>query len=146
MQGKRCDQCKPGHFALHQANPRGCLRCFCYGVTDQCEAAHLGVERMELEEGWMASDLRGTVRVAPFWSELSEGVTVAEEDMTGAGARAGSTYFWEAPREYAEVGLVSYGLKLVARMKWHRGRGDTAGTFTRCPDIVLVVRIWPVFE
>ncbi len=58
VQGVRCDQCKSGHFALSESNPRGCLRCFCNGVSRECDSASLGVELLRAEEGWRAVDLR----------------------------------------------------------------------------------------
>ncbi len=77
------------------------------------------------------------MEVVPYWSTMTGGVTVAEEDMTGA-----DTYFWEAPPEhFAGEKLSSYGLKLSARTSWHRGRGDTAGTLIRGPDLVLQVYV-----
>jgi len=133
VEGRRCDRCKPGYYALHEANAKGCIQCFCYAVTSQCEAASLGIERLEAAEGWRAADLTGAVRVVPYWSALTEGVTVAEEDMRGA-----ATYFWEAPEAYRGDRLVSYGLRMAVRTSWHRGRGDTAGKFTKMPDVVLV--------
>ncbi len=136
VQGVRCDQCKPGHFSLLEGNPKGCLRCFCYGVASECQSAELWVRSVEAAEGWRAVDLRGRVEVVPYWSTMTGGVTVAEEDMRGA-----PTYFWEAPaEEFAGEKLVSYGLTLRARVSWHRGRGDTAGKLIKGPDIVLIVK------
>lgn len=37
--GTLCDECKPGFFHLSEANPEGCLRCFCMGVTKQCASS-----------------------------------------------------------------------------------------------------------
>ena len=37
--GALCDECKPGFFHLSEANPEGCLRCFCMGVTRQCASS-----------------------------------------------------------------------------------------------------------
>ncbi len=133
VQGERCDQCKPGHFALHEANAKGCLRCFCYAVTDRCAAAELGVEKVESAEGWRATDLRGNIEVVPYWSTLTGGVTVSDEDLNGR-----DTYYWAAPEVYLGNRLISYGLRLRARTSWHRGRGDTAGRLTRGPDVILV--------
>lgn len=42
----------------------------------------------------MSTDLRGRIRVEPYWSTMTSGVTVAEEDMQGVHA-----YFWEAPQQ-----------------------------------------------
>jgi laminin alpha 1/2 len=133
VEGARCDRCKPGYYALHEANPKGCLQCFCYGVTAECRAAELGVELIEHAEGWMSTDLRGRIREEPYWSTMTSGVTVAEEDMQGA-----QTYFWEAPQQYIGNRLVSYGQRIKITTSWHRGRGDTAGYFTKGPDMILV--------
>uniref|UniRef100_W5M174 Heparan sulfate proteoglycan 2 n=1 Tax=Lepisosteus oculatus TaxID=7918 RepID=W5M174_LEPOC len=37
--GAFCDECKIGTFHLTQANPEGCLQCFCMGVTSQCASS-----------------------------------------------------------------------------------------------------------
>lgn len=37
--GALCDECKAGFFHLSEANPDGCLRCFCMGVTKQCASS-----------------------------------------------------------------------------------------------------------
>ena len=95
VEGRRCDRCKRGYFSLHEANALGCLECFCNGITDQCEAANFGVEVLEHSEGWKVSDLRGRVLTDPYWSTVTHGITVAEEDMSGL-----QTYYWQAPDAY----------------------------------------------
>ncbi len=52
--------------------------------------------------------------------------------------KGASSYFWEAPSQYIGNRLVSYGQRLRVATSWHRGRGDTAGYFTKGPDMVLV--------
>ena len=47
------------------------------------------------------------------------------------------TYYWQAPDEYIGNKLVAYGLKIKILTSWHTGRGDTAGTATLGPDIIL---------
>lgn len=37
--GDFCDECKAGFFHLSEANPEGCLRCFCMGVSSQCASS-----------------------------------------------------------------------------------------------------------
>ena len=132
MEGRRCDRCKRGYFALHESHAKGCLECFCNGITDQCEVADLGVELLQHAEGWKVTDLRGRLLVEPYWSTLTNGVTVAEEDMQGI-----ETYYWQAPDQYIGNKLVSYGLKIKVMTSWHTGRGDTAGTATSAPDIII---------
>ncbi|VDN26101.1 unnamed protein product, partial [Cylicostephanus goldi] len=37
--GPTCDVCLPGSFYLDDRAPQGCLKCFCFGVTDQCRSS-----------------------------------------------------------------------------------------------------------
>ena len=134
VEGHRCDRCKRGFFALHPSHSEGCLPCFCNGITDQCETADLGVEVLEHSESWKVTDLRGSLVVEPYWSTVTNGITIAEEDMQGL-----ETYFWQAPQEYIGNRLVVYGLKIKIKTSWHTGRGDTAGTSTLGPDIIIQV-------
>ena len=92
------------------------------------------MELIEHAEGWKATDLRRRTVVEPYWSTMTSGVTVAEEDMDGA-----HTYYWEAPEQYIGNRLISYGQKLKITTSWHKGRGDTAGYYIKCPDIILEV-------
>ena len=98
----------------------------------------MGIETIDHSEGWFVTDLRGQFRIDPYWSATagggSGGVTVAEEDVRGL-----ETYFWQAPNVYTGNKLTSYGQVVTVQTSWHRGRGDTAGTATLSPDIVIQV-------
>ncbi|RCN43071.1 laminin EGF-like protein [Ancylostoma caninum] len=37
--GPSCTECRPGSFHLNEKSPQGCLKCFCFGVTDQCRSS-----------------------------------------------------------------------------------------------------------
>lgn len=37
--GRQCDECAAGTFHLSDANPDGCLKCFCMGVSRQCASS-----------------------------------------------------------------------------------------------------------
>ena len=72
-----------------------------------------------------------------FFLSGSGGVTVAEEDVRGL-----ETYYWQAPDIYTGNKLTSYGQSITVKTSWHKGRGDTAGTATLSPDIVI--QVWPI--
>ena len=129
--GPRCDRCRAGYFALIDANPEGCTECFCYGVTTACESADLGVEVLDHESGWSVTDISGRIRVSPYWSSATSGLTIAQEDI-GLDA-----YYWEAPEVYIGNKLVSYGQQITVLTSWHAGRGDTSGTPTKEPDVII---------
>lgn len=38
--GPTCAQCRPGSYHLSEKSPQGCLKCFCFGVTDQCRSSN----------------------------------------------------------------------------------------------------------
>ena len=66
---------------------------------------------IEHAEGWTSTDLRGRILVEPYWSTMTSGVTVAEEDMQGVHA-----YFWEAPPQ-AFVLLLPVQVALAAEFR-----------------------------
>ncbi|KAK6052312.1 laminin EGF-like protein, partial [Cooperia oncophora] len=37
--GPTCSECRPGSFHLHEKAPQGCLKCFCFGITDNCRSS-----------------------------------------------------------------------------------------------------------
>lgn len=37
VSGRRCEECVSGRFALSADHPDGCSRCFCSGVSSDCE-------------------------------------------------------------------------------------------------------------
>ena len=113
---------------------------------------------------FQVTDLRGRLLVDPYWSTVTNGVTVAEEDMQVSQKlqiklyiinvsrelcqfesriqipiQGLETYFWQAPDAYVGNKLVSYGQNIRIKTSWHTGRGDTAGISTKGPDIVLEV-------
>ena len=43
VEGANCEQCKPGYYDLDKDNLSGCRKCFCFGVTSECQSAGLGL-------------------------------------------------------------------------------------------------------
>lgn len=41
VMGEFCDQCKSGTFSLSADNDKGCVDCYCFGVTDHCVSSQL---------------------------------------------------------------------------------------------------------
>lgn len=67
VEGQRCDMCKPGYFDLQTENEFGCLPCFCYGHSSQCDSAS-GYSRNNIEslftrdaEYWVAKSKSGII-------------------------------------------------------------------------------------
>ncbi|KRX83514.1 Basement membrane proteoglycan, partial [Trichinella sp. T6] len=49
--GPQCNQCKQGSFFLNPRNPEGCVKCFCSGVTTQCDSSNLFRSQIFLRVG-----------------------------------------------------------------------------------------------
>uniref|UniRef100_A0A0K0DMA9 Ig-like domain-containing protein n=1 Tax=Angiostrongylus cantonensis TaxID=6313 RepID=A0A0K0DMA9_ANGCA len=39
--GSTCSECYPGSFHLNEKSPQGCLKCFCFGITDNCRSSNM---------------------------------------------------------------------------------------------------------
>ena len=46
-------------------------------------------------------------------------------------------YYWEAPPSYTGNKLIAYGQSVTVLTSWHAGRGDTSGTPTKEPDVII---------
>merc|ERR1712107_885559 len=74
----------------------------------------------------------GKVRLLfPLLEQCDQRANIAQEDI-GLDA-----YYWQAPPQYLGNKLISYGQMLTVHTSWHTGRGDTSGTPTREPDVIL---------
>lgn len=40
VEGRRCDQCRPGTFYLTNENVKGCHDCYCFGATTECASSN----------------------------------------------------------------------------------------------------------
>ena len=112
MEGRNCDQCRPGTFGLHQLNLAGCVECFCSGVTDQCTEASLywSTLRMPIYDnnhGFSLTDKRQGLNKA---SELQ---LVSSELQYVYSPSDRRTYYWQLPSQFLGNRLAAYGGNLT---------------------------------
>ena len=50
VEGSSCSVCKPGHYGLSADNPKGCQKCYCSGVSDQCTSSDMYWSTLRWEE------------------------------------------------------------------------------------------------
>ena len=43
VEGVNCDRCQPGFYDLSKDNELGCRECFCFGISNVCQSAGLGL-------------------------------------------------------------------------------------------------------
>eukprot|EP00066_Takifugu_rubripes_P028084 XP_011617350.1 PREDICTED: basement membrane-specific heparan sulfate proteoglycan core protein [Takifugu rubripes] len=109
--GARCDECKPGFFHLSGANPDGCLRCFCMGVTKQCASAT-----------WSRDQVRGAVNGQLFSLSNSGNTKTFNEGISQRGSSEvvyssfsslpSDVYYWVLPESFRGDKVTAYGGEL----------------------------------
>ncbi|XP_051280132.1 basement membrane-specific heparan sulfate proteoglycan core protein isoform X12 [Dicentrarchus labrax] len=109
--GTLCDECKPGFFHLSEANPEGCLRCFCMGVTKQCASST-----------WNRDQVRGGVNGQLFSLSNGANTKTISEGISQRGSsevvyRSFSSvpkdiYYWVLPESFRGDKVTAYGGEL----------------------------------
>ncbi|XP_076597098.1 basement membrane-specific heparan sulfate proteoglycan core protein isoform X2 [Chaetodon auriga] len=109
--GAQCDECKAGFFHLSEANPEGCLRCFCMGVTKQCASST-----------WNRDQVRGGVNGQLFslsnsanTKTISEGISQrssSEVVYRSFSSVPNDIYYWVLPESFRGDKVTAYGGEL----------------------------------
>ncbi|XP_024915374.1 basement membrane-specific heparan sulfate proteoglycan core protein isoform X3 [Cynoglossus semilaevis] len=109
--GALCDECKAGFFHLSEANPEGCLRCFCMGVTKQCSSST-----------WNRHQLQGGVNGQLFslsnsgnTRTISDGISqrgFSEVVYRSFSSIPNEIYYWVLPESFRGDKVTAYGGEL----------------------------------
>ncbi|XP_068772364.1 basement membrane-specific heparan sulfate proteoglycan core protein isoform X3 [Struthio camelus] len=131
--GRLCNECAVGAFHLSDANPDGCLKCFCMGVSRQCASSswHRDQVRATAETPFSLANLANTQTV-------SEGVRFAGPDevvFSDFHALPRDVYFWVLPPRFTGDKVTSYGGELRYTVTHVAAAG--AGPLPRQPDVLL---------
>ncbi|XP_036068750.1 basement membrane-specific heparan sulfate proteoglycan core protein isoform X6 [Oryzias melastigma] len=132
--GASCDECKPGFFHLSEANPEGCLSCFCMGVTKTCASST-----------WSRDQVRGGVNGQLFsLSNRASSNTVSE----GISQRGSSeiayrfftslpddVYYWVLPESFRGDKVTAYGGELHYTVRFEPFQRSQS--IDNVPDVIL---------
>ncbi|KAM4737871.1 basement membrane-specific heparan sulfate proteoglycan core protein isoform 2-T2 [Anableps anableps] len=108
--GDLCDECKAGFFHLSEANPDGCLRCFCMGVSSQCASS-----------SWSRDQVRGGVNGQLFTLSNSGNTKTISDGIFQRGSSvvyrpyssvSSDVYFWVLPGSFRGDKVTAYGGEL----------------------------------
>lgn len=130
VEGISCDKCKEGYYHLSLDNPDGCSPCFCFGITTRCKPSDWGIEIISSLEGWLVTDIDGHRIIYPTMHNKE--FMIANDDMLPY-----NKYYWLAPEDYIGKKLYSYGGELTFTIRYIIARGDTSGSYTDDPDVIL---------
>uniref|UniRef100_A0A182NLL5 Laminin subunit alpha-1 n=1 Tax=Anopheles dirus TaxID=7168 RepID=A0A182NLL5_9DIPT len=135
VEGERCDRCSKGYFALDEAHPDGCLKCYCSGVGTSCSVAQVETSSYATMQGWTVTNLAMSEQIVPTKDNETGHLVFGMFEMPET-----ESVYWKAPKGYLGNLLRSYGSRLSFKMLWITVRGDTSGKPTVGPSLVLVGR------
>ncbi|CAJ0931798.1 unnamed protein product, partial [Mesorhabditis belari] len=134
VQGPSCDQCQPGSFHLTEKAPQGCIKCFCFGVTNQCQSSSLyRTKEAECEELLFAGDAEGvtlsdieerTIDYNPKFEFTKPGFLTYNEECP--------EQFWRLPKRFLGNKVTAYGGKMEFEIEY-----QGSGGFHSEPLVVL---------
>ncbi|XP_062314893.1 basement membrane-specific heparan sulfate proteoglycan core protein isoform X7 [Osmerus eperlanus] len=132
--GAQCDECKSGSFHLSQANPDGCLQCFCMGITKQCASS-----------SWSRDQVRGGVNGQLFTLSNSANTRTITEGISQKGTLEvlyrsftsipSDIYYWVLPENFRGDKVTAYGGELRYTVKYEPRQRSLV--IDGQPDVVL---------
>ncbi|XP_069730950.1 basement membrane-specific heparan sulfate proteoglycan core protein isoform X7 [Phaenicophaeus curvirostris] len=135
VRGRLCDACASGTFHLSEANPEGCLPCFCMGVSRHCASSAWSRHQVLLTSAETPplglANLAGTRTVA----EGSRFTSARELLFAAFQTLPHDVYYWVLPAPFAGDKVTSYGGELRYTVT-HRAPAG-AQPLPRQPDVLL---------
>ncbi|KAI1726706.1 immunoglobulin domain-containing protein [Ditylenchus destructor] len=133
--GATCDRCAPGSFQMSPNNPQGCLKCFCSGVTNQCDSSSLRRCTVEIDYARGARDqLEAITKDArsPFRPPTQPQVYDGAINFNGFYEARGQTLYWKMPPKFVGNKISSYGGKLKYVFRF-----TGSGNLNPDPDVII---------
>uniref|UniRef100_A0A3B5MAA9 Uncharacterized protein n=1 Tax=Xiphophorus couchianus TaxID=32473 RepID=A0A3B5MAA9_9TELE len=106
--GDFCDECKAGFFHLSEANPEGCLRCFCMGVSSQCASSSWSRDQVSLNGQLFTLSNSGNTKTISD-GILQRGSSVVYRPYSSSSS---DVFFWVLPESFRGDKVTAYGGEL----------------------------------
>ncbi|XP_052547646.1 basement membrane-specific heparan sulfate proteoglycan core protein isoform X11 [Tympanuchus pallidicinctus] len=133
--GRQCDECAVGTFHLSDANPDGCLKCFCMGVSRQCASSSWSRDQVRVTSEEVAplhlANLVGTRTAIKGSRFAAPGELIFSDFHT----LPRDVYFWVLPSSFTGDKVTSYGGELKYTVTHHAAAG--AQLLQYQPDVLL---------
>lgn len=110
VSGSLCDQCKTGSFSLNPLSSKGCIECYCFGVTDICTPAFnlyrdfVEIKLDQYSHGIVVRDLLNTTNA----NELLHYDHINRELILNNFNRS-VHFYWQMPYQFLGNKITSYG-------------------------------------
>ncbi|XP_046883214.1 laminin subunit alpha-3-like isoform X2 [Hypomesus transpacificus] len=132
MQGDRCTTCREGSFHFEPSHLSGCITCFCFGATHQCQSSSKRRGKFVDMQGWRLE--RGDQEEVSSVLNPSSNTLVADIQELPTAVQV---LHWVAPRSYLGDRVLSYGGYLTYQAKSFGIPSEGMNLLDRRPDILL---------
>uniref|UniRef100_A0A8C7BKK5 Laminin subunit alpha 3 n=1 Tax=Neovison vison TaxID=452646 RepID=A0A8C7BKK5_NEOVI len=129
--GTECNVCREGSFYLDPTNPKGCTRCFCFGISNHCHSTHKRRAKFVDMMGWRLETADGTDIPVSFNPGSSSVVADLQELPSTVHSAS-----WVAPLSYLGDKVSSYGGYFTYQIKSFGLPGDMV-LLEKMPDVQL---------
>uniref|UniRef100_A0ABL0EJV2 Basement membrane-specific heparan sulfate proteoglycan core protein n=1 Tax=Rhodnius prolixus TaxID=13249 RepID=A0ABL0EJV2_RHOPR len=111
VEGRRCDQCRPGTFYLTNENVKGCHDCYCFGATTECASSNyyynpLPLPILDHNHGYSLTDINRTESIGGGF-ELN--FAMNEIGFKPVRHHMGRRLYWSLPSRITGDKTLSYG-------------------------------------
>ncbi|KAK3104524.1 hypothetical protein FSP39_004009 [Pinctada imbricata] len=129
--------CEPPFFNVEASVTSECVRCFCFGHTDQCYSSDLQISRINLIGEMKMINFDTKVSIDTRYVERLPSGEYSGFYQVGDGLRLipQGIYYWSLPREFLGDRLTSYGGDLKYDIYYAVGRGVSQAVDQ--PDIII---------
>ncbi|KAH9488652.1 Basement membrane-specific heparan sulfate proteoglycan core protein, partial [Bulinus truncatus] len=125
--GQLCDTCKPETFYLSDANPGGCIPCFCMGVTQTCQSTTW--HRVPITLGFTQSSSDVILTDLTQVEKISEGFVVDRQSrelvFRDFDNYNGKLLYWSLPQQFLGNKVTAYGGNLRFTLRYRAGQDNT---------------------
>ncbi|KAF4527485.1 hypothetical protein B566_EDAN014538, partial [Ephemera danica] len=138
VEGRECDHCRAGTFALMEHHVSGCLECFCSGVTDDCQSSALFSTQIPMQI--IDQNHRFTLTDSNRQEVIQDGFTLnfAQNEIGYIYPDHGGQQrrlFWSLPPAFTGNKITSYGGNLAITQRYTAPPGSSKFQDT---DVIII--------
>lgn len=134
--GARCDQCSSRSFFLSSKWSKGCIECFCTGVSQQCTSSSLFRDAIRAS---FAPNRHEFALITDYENpqETNQEILTYNNEVSFRGiAQDPEVYFWRLPSHFVGNLITSYGGNLNYTLRYVPTPGGLSSK-NSAPDVVI---------
>ncbi|XP_052285983.1 basement membrane-specific heparan sulfate proteoglycan core protein-like isoform X3 [Dreissena polymorpha] len=109
VDGVLCDRCKPNSFYLSSSYELGCVKCFCMGVSEDCQSTSWNRAQVSVSFSRDSSGVQIADMLAVPLANQQVAVDRNTRELTYRGQADNETLFWSLPPVFLGDKVHSYG-------------------------------------